>query len=251
MTGTKPTLSSLPRIAKTGPLIRNSGIRKWALEVYSQRETTSHCSHGSRWAVGFGFARKGSITLISSVVNAMATWLDISWPINHLDALCMILWICMIIKMGQVLSWQNRWNLMCKICSLVSPGMMLCFFLFSAWQWWTLVALSSFQFIVHDFLEALHTRTTPWHGMHWQRTMINSELVYSDSWKVKQVDAMYVYRNLFFIKLYFKFFYVCLILKKLINKKYLPVKWKFSLVFRKVFSWKIWAENTFWKLWKI
>ena len=32
---------SLPRIAKTGPLIRNSGIRKWALDVYSQRETAS------------------------------------------------------------------------------------------------------------------------------------------------------------------------------------------------------------------
>ena len=36
-----------------------------------------------------------------------------------------------------------------------------------------------------------------------------------------------------------------------VNEKHFPVKGKFSLVFRKVFSWKIWAENTFQKLWKI
>jgi hypothetical protein len=41
---------------------------------------------------------------------------------------------------------------------------------------------------------------------------------------------------------------VCLQLKKLVNKKHFPVKEKFDLVFRKVFSWKIWAENTFRKL---
>jgi hypothetical protein len=40
-------------------------------------------------------------------------------------------------------------------------------------------------------------------------------------------------------------------LKKLINEKHFQVKGKFSLDFRKVFSWKIWAENTFRKLWKI
>jgi hypothetical protein len=34
----------------------------------------------------------------------------------------------------------------------------------------------------------------------------------------------------------------------LVNEKYFPIKGKFGLVFRKVFSWKIWAENTFWKL---
>jgi hypothetical protein len=36
----------------------------------------------------------------------------------------------------------------------------------------------------------------------------------------------------------------------LVNTKYFPVKEKFGLVSRKVFSWKIWAENTFRKLWK-
>jgi len=40
-------------------------------------------------------------------------------------------------------------------------------------------------------------------------------------------------------------------LEKLVNGKHFPVKEKFGLVFRKVFSWKIWAENTFRKLWKI
>jgi hypothetical protein len=34
----------------------------------------------------------------------------------------------------------------------------------------------------------------------------------------------------------------------LVNGKHFPFKGKFSLVFRKVFSWKIWVENTFWKL---
>jgi hypothetical protein len=46
-----------------------------------------------------------------------------------------------------------------------------------------------------------------------------------------------------FGKLFFKFFYVCLLLEKLvnkkyfpINKKYFPVKEKFNLISRKVFS---------------
>jgi len=44
---------------------------------------------------------------------------------------------------------------------------------------------------------------------------------------------------------------VCLPLGKLVNEKHFPVKGKFGLVSRKVFSSKIWAENTFQKLWKI
>jgi uncharacterized protein YpbB len=46
-----------------------------------------------------------------------------------------------------------------------------------------------------------------------------------------------------FEKLFFKYFYIYLLLKKLINgiyfpvnEKHFPVKWKFGLVFRKVFS---------------
>jgi hypothetical protein len=40
-------------------------------------------------------------------------------------------------------------------------------------------------------------------------------------------------------------------LGKLVNGKYFPIKEKFGLVSRKMFSWKIWVENTFRKLWKI
>jgi len=47
-----------------------------------------------------------------------------------------------------------------------------------------------------------------------------------------------------------KLFCVYLPLEKLVNGKHFPIKGKFGLVSRKVFSWKIWAENTFWKLWK-
>jgi len=54
-----------------------------------------------------------------------------------------------------------------------------------------------------------------------------------------------------FRKTTFQTFCVCLPLEKLVNEKHFPVKEKIGLVFRKVFSWKIWAENTFRKLWKI
>jgi hypothetical protein len=50
---------------------------------------------------------------------------------------------------------------------------------------------------------------------------------------------MFNFWNSFLKKLFFKFFCVYLTLEKLINGKHFPVKWKFSLVFRKVFSWKI------------
>jgi len=62
---------------------------------------------------------------------------------------------------------------------------------------------------------------------------------------------MFVFWKVISEKLLSKLFYVCLSLEKLVNGKHFPVKEKFDLVFRKIFSWKIWAENTFWKLWKI
>jgi hypothetical protein len=49
----------------------------------------------------------------------------------------------------------------------------------------------------------------------------------------------------------FKLFYIYLLLEKLFNTKYFSVKEKFNLVFRKMFSCKIWTENIFRKLWKI
>jgi hypothetical protein len=51
----------------------------------------------------------------------------------------------------------------------------------------------------------------------------------------------------FFEILIFKFFYVCLLLEKLVNKKYFPVEEKFGFIFRKVFffyfGWKTFFEN--------
>jgi len=51
--------------------------------------------------------------------------------------------------------------------------------------------------------------------------------------------------NLFFKKLFFKFFYVCLLLKKMVNEKYFPVKEKFNLVSKKIFSWKFFSGKHF------
>ena len=49
----------------------------------------------------------------------------------------------------------------------------------------------------------------------------------------------------FFKKLFFKFFCVCLLLKKLVNEKYFSIKEKFSLVSRKVFSFYFGRETLF------
>jgi len=53
---------------------------------------------------------------------------------------------------------------------------------------------------------------------------------------------VFVFQKVIFKKLFFRFFYVCLPLKKLVNEKYFlvnrkhfPVKEKFSLIFRKIF----------------
>ena len=62
--------------------------------------------------------------------------------------------------------------------------------------------------------------------------------------------AVFVFRKVVFGKLFSKLSCVCLPVEKLVNGKHFPVKGKFDLVFRKVFSWKIWGENTFRKLWK-
>jgi len=56
---------------------------------------------------------------------------------------------------------------------------------------------------------------------------------------------MFVYEKGIFRKLLFKLFCICLTLEKLISRKHSPVKGKFDLVSR-----KIWTENTFQKLWK-
>jgi len=63
--------------------------------------------------------------------------------------------------------------------------------------------------------------------------------------------AVFVFRKVVSRKPLSKLSCVCLPLEKLVNEKHFLVKGKFGLVFRKVFSWKIWAKNTFRKLWKI
>jgi hypothetical protein len=60
--------------------------------------------------------------------------------------------------------------------------------------------------------------------------------------------VVFVFRKVVSGKPFSKLSCVCLPLEKLDNGKHFPVKGKFGLVFRKVFSWKIWAENTFRKL---
>jgi hypothetical protein len=59
---------------------------------------------------------------------------------------------------------------------------------------------------------------------------------------------MFVFWNLLFRKSLSKLSCICLLLEKLANEKHFSVKEKFGLVSKKVFSWKIWAENTFRKL---
>jgi len=51
--------------------------------------------------------------------------------------------------------------------------------------------------------------------------------------------------NWFFKKLFFKFFCVYLLLKKMVNEKYFPVKEKFDLVSKKIFSWKFFSGKHF------
>ena len=63
--------------------------------------------------------------------------------------------------------------------------------------------------------------------------------------------AVFVFQKVVSGKSLSKLSCVCLPVGKLVNEKHYPVKGKFGLVFRKVFSWKIWGENTFRKLWKI
>jgi len=60
---------------------------------------------------------------------------------------------------------------------------------------------------------------------------------------ISQVKNVIVFWKLIFEKLFFKSFCVCLLLKKLINRKYFPVnekyfsvKGKFDLIYRKLFS---------------
>jgi len=84
--------------------------------------------------------------------------------------------------------------------------------------------------------------------------LIDSESIYSfiDEQVIKEVKAsilaMFVFRKVISRKSLSKLSCLCLSFEKLVNKKHFLVKEKFGLVSRKVFSWKIWMENTFRKL---
>jgi len=58
------------------------------------------------------------------------------------------------------------------------------------------------------------------------------------SWRVRwtSITTSFVWWKVVFCKLFSKLFCVCLSLEKLVNGKHFPVKGKFGLVFRKVFS---------------
>jgi len=84
-----------------------------------------------------------------------------------------------------------------------------------------------------------------------RKTLSRKKKIGLVSRKVFFLLAVFVFRKVVSGKSLSKLSCVCLPLEKLVNGKHFPVKGKFGLVFRKVFSWKIWAENTFQKLWKI
>jgi hypothetical protein len=58
----------------------------------------------------------------------------------------------------------------------------------------------------------------------------------NNKYKVNKYKVMFVFWNSLSGKLFFKLFCVSLLLEKLINEKHFPVKGKFGLVSRKVFS---------------
>ena len=87
-----------------------------------------------------------------------------------------------------------------------------------------------------------------------QRKTLSDQFQSRKIWLVFQESvfplAAFVFRKVVSRKSLSKLSCVCLSLWKFVNGKHFPVKGKFGLNFRKVFSWKIWGENTFRKLWK-
>jgi hypothetical protein len=81
-----------------------------------------------------------------------------------------------------------------------------------------------------------------------RKTLSSKKKIGLVSRKVFFLLAVFVFRKVVSGKSLSKLSCVCLPLEKLVNEKHFPVKGKFGLVFRKVFFWKIWAENTFRKL---
>ena len=85
----------------------------------------------------------------------------------------------------------------------------------------------------------------------WHQHGPNKELVGFWIHPMNHIEAVFVFRKVVFGKSLSKLSCVCLSLGKLINRKHFPIKEKFGLISRKVFSFYFWTENTFQKLWKI
>jgi hypothetical protein len=82
------------------------------------------------------------------------------------------------------------------------------------------------------------------------KTLSNQRKIWLGFQESVSLLAVFVFRKVVSGKQLFKLSYICLSLEKLVNGKHFSVKGKFGLVSRKVFSWKIWAENTFRKIMK-
>jgi len=80
------------------------------------------------------------------------------------------------------------------------------------------------------------------------KTLSNQRKIWLGFQESVSLLAVFVFRKVVSGKQLFKLSYICLSLEKLVNGKHFSVKGKFGLVSRKVFSWKIWAENTFRKI---
>jgi hypothetical protein len=70
---------------------------------------------------------------------------------------------------------------------------------------------------------------------------LDVQVFYTTKW----IKASFVFRKVVFGKLFSRLFYICLPLEKLVNEKYFPVKEKFGLVSRKVFSFCFWWKILF------
>jgi len=83
------------------------------------------------------------------------------------------------------------------------------------------------------------------------KTLSNQRKIWLGFQESVSLLAVFVFQKVVSGKQLFKLSYICLSLEKLVNGKHFSVEGKFGLVSRKAFSWKIWAESTFRKLWKI
>ena len=74
-------------------------------------------------------------------------------------------------------------------------------------------------------------------GFKWEKKMKQQNFVniYICEWFV-YIITMFIFWKVVSSKLISKLSYICLLLEKLINGKHFPVKEKFSLISRKVFS---------------